>query len=330
MSMKKILCLLLCVLLLSPCVFAADEDDSLSQRLTEFRTAHGLDESNFAVCFYNSKTGALCSYNADTFFPVGSVWQFPLHMYYYEQEAAGAFEIPPEEQTEENQVYKIGVRTLEECRYQSIILGRDEIAEIMRDELGSVRQYKELINREYGHIEADNLPENYFTENVYSARFLLNCLRYLDARNADFNGLTANYRMIQTGTGLGGYSYSYEIVHVADTENGMICDIAGVSAPQPYLLVAFMDESFGEGLLSELNDLFCASVVETQNASGNAATQNNRNNRDELDLTVSVDRPIEGALPWVKYALIAAAALLAIGAIILLILHKRQLDKESI
>lgn len=327
--MKKLCCFFLCALLLISRVSAAEESE-LSQRLAEFRDEHGLDESNFAVSFYDSVTAERCEFNADRFFPVGDVWTFLLHMYYYEKEAAGDFEIPPEEQTEIDEVYKIGGRTLEECRYESIIRGNASVSEQMRAQLGDFRQYQELINREYGHLSADDLPENYYTETVYSARFLMNCMRYLDVRNEDFNGLTAQYRMIQSGVGLGGYSYPYELVHVTDTDGGMICDIAGVSAPEPYLLVCFVGENVGESVLSELNDLFCGYVLETYAQQSAQTVQNNQHTREGRDLTVTADRPIDGALPWLKYAIYAGLALIAVGVTVLLIIQKHQLDKESL
>ena len=82
--MKRILCILLVFALLCPLCgqVLADEPDLLKSRGDQFVKDRGLTEEDFAVYFYDTKTQAEYVYNENAFFPVGTNWILPLHMYY--------------------------------------------------------------------------------------------------------------------------------------------------------------------------------------------------------------------------------------------------------
>ena len=57
--MKKLISALLAVLLLAAPVLAADEPDTLAARFDALRAEYHLDETNFAVSYYNTVTGEI-------------------------------------------------------------------------------------------------------------------------------------------------------------------------------------------------------------------------------------------------------------------------------
>ncbi len=275
--MKRIICLLLCLLLCGQ-VFAVGKY-GIDAKMQVFLSDHGLNESNFSVSYYNLDTGESYAYNEDAFFPSGKLWTLPLHMYYYEEEANDAF-LPPLGSNEE---FQISGMSLEDCRYHSIILADERISETMREEVGSLPLYLELVNTRYGLIAPEQLPEAYWEGNVLSARFLMNCLQTVQAHPELYSKMMANFRFAQKVDAFAGNSLPYELVQIRGEAEDFVCAAAEVSAQQPYLLVAFVSEKAGgDEVLAELCDLLCTHLKElsgeepttqpsTQRTSGNAS-----------------------------------------------------------
>lgn len=190
--MRKLICLLLCLSLFAAPAFAETtaKPASLEERFSDFLVQNRLDGTGLSVSYYNTVTGERLDHHADRFYSVGRVWTLPLHMYYSEQEHAGAFD-PPANDPE--QVFTIDGLTLEKCRYQSILLNDDAVSEKMRDRLGSIGQYQQLLNDEFGHLDADALPDEFFSDTVYSTEFLLNCLIDYQRQTELFGNLMANF-----------------------------------------------------------------------------------------------------------------------------------------
>lgn len=324
--MKRIACLLLCLILLCGRALAAQEDATLEKQIEDFRRDHGLTEENFAFSFYNIDTAAQFSFNADAFLPAGNVWTLPLHMYYYEQEELGAFDPPPDDP---EYVFTIGGRTLEECRYRSIILNDDDTSAQMRDDLGSPLQYRVLINERYGGYAAEKLPESYLNDGRYSAAFLMNCLRYHAAKTELFQGMMANFRMVQTADGIGGINRSYNLSHIRGEEDGWICDVGQVNAPQPFLLAAFASESVGgDELIAELCELFCGYVEEQSGTIVPTETvRYSGQSRSDSDFTPSAVDPNDNSelMHWLTIALSVTVAIgIAVTVVCLIVKYRRE------
>lgn len=317
--MKRVICLVLCFLLCGQ-VFAA-KTSSLEREMQRFIHDNGLDESNFALSYYNLSTDESYSFNAKAFFAAGRVWTFPLHMYYYEQEAEGAFE-PALDEPEE---FLIGGMTLEACRYRSIILADDSVSERMRTELGSLPQYQELINTYYGRIAMENLPKEYWDGSSYSAEFLMNCLRNVVSRPEKFGSLMANYQLAQKADAFAGNNTPYHIVQVRGEDKGMVCALAEVSALQPYLIVAFVSEAAGgDSILAELTNLLC-SYIEKQAGVEATVTPTTQRSSDSDKLRVPDQSGQESILMrWFAIAFGAAAIVAIITGVTAWVIKKRK------
>lgn len=324
--MKRLLCFLMCFFLLCGQVYAA-EGDSLQDRLEEFMQENDLNDGNFSMSYYNLSTGESYAFNDKEFLPVGSVWTLPLHMHYYEQEALGAFDPPPERPDD---VYMIGDLTLEDCRYHSIVRSDEEVSLKMLAELGTLAQYQQLVNEEFGHIDENALPEAYLTSLCYSAEFLMNCLQELTAHPETFRTLSRNYGLVQTGSGFAAYGRPYALMHILGEEDGMLCDVGTVSAPQPYLLVCFLSADGGEVLLAQLNNLLCHYVEDAAGTSAPTETVQ-APVRSDSDFAVTGVNPTDHSvvIRWIGIALGAAAGLTLVISLAVWFVGQRREEDES-
>lgn len=324
--MKRILCVLLCLALLCPLCsrISADEPDFLKSKGDQFVKDRGLTEEDFAVYFYDTKTQEEYVFNESAFFPVGGNWILPLHMYYYEQETLGAFD-PPFDRPDE--VYTIDDMTLEKCRYNSIIMGEEDVAVKMRDNLGTVEQYLMLINEKYGHIEPEELPQSYYRNNCYSAAFLMNCLKQVSTYPELYQDMMKNFSLVQTDDGFAAYDRPYNLVHIRSEADGFICDLAEVSGPDTYLLVCFASEDVGgDSLLAAVNSLFCNYVEELNDVQQATAETGDARQRNDSDFQVaSYGSNSKGVLfQWIGIGLAGAAVLAGIGGFIIHLIRKRE------
>lgn len=324
--MKRFLCLLLCLTLLAAVLsiqVAANEPDLLKSRGDQFVKDRGLTEKDFAVYFYDTDTRAEYTYNEGAFFPVGNNWILPLHMYYYEHETLGDYNPPPDDP---EAIYTIEGMTLEQCRYNSIIMGKTEVARQMRDNLGSEMQYLTLINDEYGHIDPEELPDSYFLENSYSAAFLMNCLKRVSGHPELYRDMMQNFQLVQTDDGLAGYNRQYGIVHIRSEEKGFVCDIAEVAGPDTYLLVCFAsDDVGGDNLLREVNELFFKYVEELNGEQQNfAPSEEDKAHPDYYYHNDSKATDVRAPLIMAGQFMLVAAVIAAIIALVIHLIRKRE------
>lgn len=320
LSMKRILCILLCLLVLSPLATAA-KDESLAGQLYNYMYNNGLSEENFAISYFNVTSGASYHFNENAFFHAGDVWTLPLHMYYCLEEYRGSF--LPEKNDPDYQnpdyVYTIKGLSLDNCRTQSILGGDQKILDAMRDE---IMQYNEVINEEFGHIQDKDLSELYYTENCYSTKFLMNCLIELERTSEIYGELMRLYDMSQSHEGF--YSADqpltnkYRTVQIRGEEKGMVCAVAEVSAPDTYLLACFVsEEAGGDRVLAEVNALVCAYV---QSVSKNTSGANNNSStvgmvRTDNSFKVIAENPndLSGVFKWILIGLGGAAVLVVMA-----------------
>ena len=319
--MRRILCVLVCILLLSSLTFA-DNDEALEGQLSTFRYSHGLDESNFALSYFNLDSGDRYDFNAQAFFPIGKVWTLPLHMYYCSQEYHGAFLPAFDDPNYNNPEYEFTINelTLDRCRTESILSGNEEINQAMLDR---VNQYKSVINEEFGRIKEEDLPENYFTANDYSTEFLINCMIELDSTSEIYGDLTQLYDLAQTPDAYNSGGCSHKIIQIRGEENGMICAVAKIFTAQPYLIACIVSkDAGGDEVLAEVNSLICTyveSLDESKDSVQNAQTGLERSDSSYLVTTQNPnDTPV---LKWIGIALGAALAL----ALLIFLIYKTSM-----
>ena len=342
--MRRVFCVMLCLLLLSSFVSAA-KNETLAEQIDKYIEENGLTEENFALSYFNTETEAKYNFNEHTFFSAGDVWTLPLHMYYCLEESKDAF-LPEENDPEyrnENYEYRINGMNLDTCRIESILNGNREVDQAMRAE---IMQYENVINEEFGHVEAERLPESYYTDNCYSAYFLMNCMKELelDLTAKIYGDLILLYA--QRPTNNEGFksdsrtlTNKYTTVQIRGEENGMVCAVAEVAAPDPYLLVCFVSEKAGgDRVMAELNELICSYIESvSRNGGGELAevTDNKSSSAERteraLQMTGKTSNDFSGLWVWFLCALGGAGAVAALlyGLDILLKYIKRKRRKKN-
>lgn len=320
--MRRLWSIFLCLVLLLSLLPAVPvgATGSLEQQIGLFIKENHLSEENFSLSYYNNYTGEACAYNADLLLPAGRLWMLPLHMYFCEQESMGAFDPSFERPLEEFTIHGL---TLKECRYESLILGREEVAQSMREHLGSQSGFKRLVNEAFGHLPDEQLTETFLSGDHFTATFWMNCFRELTGKPVVYDDLTRNYTVLQTADALAGYSRSFAVFQVRGEEDGWLTALAKVWTPEPYILVCSIRDKDGDRLLSELNDLVC-SYVEQQTST---AQQQTTLSTEIRDLSVATDKKAHSAnmLRWIGVAVGGALVLAALIALpIWLIRRKRE------
>lgn len=322
--MKRLICLVLCLYLLIPLASATNQT-SLEFAVDKFIAEHGLTAENFSISYFNPSSGESYQFNEDRFFPAGRLWTLPLHMHFYEQETLGAY-LPPAE--DPLWVFKINEMTLEDCRYHSIILDKEEVAVAMRNSLGSLQTYLTMINERYGLIETELLTQEYFDGYHYSARFLMNCARELSSHPEQYGTLMKNFSLVQTADALAGYSRTYPVVQIRGEADGMVCAMAEVTAPQNYYVVAFVSEAAGgDAVLAELNELLCDYVEEASGKVPATEPAESKPGRSESDYTVNStnNNSEEIIVQWLIIAFGGALVLFLIVMAIVKLCRRRRL-----
>lgn len=320
-----LLVLLLCAGLILP-TYAAD--GVLIGRISTFMNTHKLDESNFAMSYFNLSTGEKYQYNAQTFFPVGRVSTLPLHLYYCLQEYNGAF-LPTKNDPNYNDPdyeYTIDGMTLAKCRTESILNANEGVEKAMRQ---LINQYKTVINEKFGYIKTDDLPEEYYLEDIFSTEFLMNCMRVMESSTATYGTLSQLYDLAQTADGYNSGNCTYKIIQIRGEEDGKVCAIAKVFAPQPYLIACVISEAAGgDAVLSDLNLLLCDYIESLNTGSTSQGVQVNIDRSDSSYLITNASPNETPVLKWIGYALTAALAMTLVYYLVFLLVRRLRKKDE--
>ncbi len=233
------------------------QDEELMELIEQYITERSVDEDRIGIAYYNTVTGKSVGYNEDALFYPGSVYKLPLNMYYYEQEALGVIDSDT----------LFWGHTLSRCHEITLQYSHNETAEAMRQALGTVSEYKELM-RKYGGMSDEDLGEEYFSSFDYSAEFMLNTIKYM-YDNSGFFAEAIGYLECATAG-------KFFELSVPDDEcmtvqkYGWFRDEYGrvsvnavgiIYAEQPYLLCVFTENvSLAETFIGDIN-LICYNYV---------------------------------------------------------------------
>lgn len=140
----------------------------LEKLLADFTAERGLDESNFSLAYCYTGTGETWYYNGDTYFEGASLYKLPLMM--------GVARLVSEGQlAQEDELYGMSVSYIEKM---AITYSDNEISETMIGYFTPFKAYRAML-AELAGIPAEELPSNYNSSNVFSARFMLGVLQNL-------------------------------------------------------------------------------------------------------------------------------------------------------
>lgn len=252
--MKRVTAFILSLALLILPVLASGEDSSASpdEFVAEIMDSYSFRDGNYAIAFRSMYDGETWLCNAGEYFKVASVYKLPLNMYFYEMETAG--EIEPD-------AIVGGVR-LDLAHYYSLEFSNNEISEAMLDYLGGYAQYKTDILKYIGGA-ADDVTDEYYYDNAFTAEMLLNILDYLYSHSQDFEGQLEHMLAAQPGEYLESGELDCEIAqkYGSQSYDGVLhVAVAGiVYADEPFLITVLTRSTYGAAeAMGRLCDAFAA------------------------------------------------------------------------
>lgn len=322
--MRRLWSVLICLLLLLSLlpVPSAEAASTIEQQIGLFIEQNKLSPENFSLSYYNATTGESCAYNPDAMIPAGSLWMLPLHMYFSEQESLGVYDPSFDRPADE---FTIAGLTLKECRYESLLLGRENVALAMRDYLGGHESYKLLVNEAFGHLPEKTLNRDYLGGNCFNVTFWMNCFRELTEHPMTYDDLNRNYTILQTADALAGYGRGFTIYQLRGEEDGWITAMAKVWGSEAYSLVCSIRADVdGDRLLGELNRLVCDFVEEQADLSQRITIATT----EMRDLSVATDNHNQAGemLRWIGIAIGGALGVAALIALPVWIIRRRKDD----
>lgn len=204
---------------------------TLDGLMAEFMQENSLNETNFSLCYYNTVTGEEYCYNETAFMIAASTYKLPLNLYYYELEAAG-------EITGDTYIPAAGT-TLDNCHRMSLVDSNNEVSTAMLYHLGSFRDYKEAM-RKYFTMTDDEIDPDYYADNYYCTRMMMDCLKYLYAREDDFSEMLDYMKQACPGAYFKAYlEDKVTIAHKYGSFEGAENDTGIIYASQPFLLAVY-------------------------------------------------------------------------------------------
>ena len=236
----------------APAAFAAQEEEewdfsvlTLDEAVEAFRKEHRLNESNFAMGWYDTVGGEEWYYNADAWFVAASMYKLPLNMLYADALASG-------ELTEKTALR--GRWSVESAMRASMVKSDNNAAVTLLNGLGLKNKESRERMAAYSGLSPEELPAAYFTRNSMSPRFMIGTLRALYEGGEKYDVLLDYMKQAQPGRYFRyGEDWEWEIAHKYGAIAGFRNDCGIVYTPRPFLLVVFLkDVSGGEKLLGEL------------------------------------------------------------------------------
>lgn len=144
----------------------------LSDQVQNLIAQDGLNETSFAVLYYNTVTGESYEYNPDTALFCASIYKLPLNMLCYDREREGTL-------SPDTTIYGYN---LTDAHYQSIVMSNNEVSDAMIYTLGSYADFKRNVAISYGgerYGNPDNLDSKVYIENDFPAGLMMSALKYL-------------------------------------------------------------------------------------------------------------------------------------------------------
>lgn len=244
-AIRTVLCAALAMVLSLPAA-AAEEmtgTDGPGAQILPYLEEHNMNEANCAIGWYDLETGDSWYFGADTYIKAGSMYKLPLVMAVTDKIAAG--ELDPEGFT---RGYQIG-----QAIEWAIVYSDNDAAQALRYTLAPDKAAYRNCLAAYSGIPLEDLPEEYYSDNRMSPRFMIGTLLYLYEHSDQYGEIIENMKASHPGRYFQSTQGEYEIAHKYGYFEGALNDCAIVYTPRPFLLVVFTKNvSYSEDRLGEL------------------------------------------------------------------------------
>lgn len=279
---------------------------SLDARVQQFVDEYDLDEDSFSLAYCNTVSGESWQYNGDTYMFAASTYKLPLNMYYYLQENAG--NIDPNE--------AIGMYTLSQAHYLSIVQSDNPSSETLMYAIGSYAQYKDLMFETFGsqkYQEEGGIDPITYQDNDYPADFLMDVLQYLYHNQDQFQQLLSYMSDPDQSNGFDNDLTQQTTVYQKQGWYDYVNDVAEiVMSDQSYLAVVMVDVegrydsaeicSAANDLLYQYNQDCIANDAAVQTAAANDETGSSEETAQaestDTEDTEAAETSAKGGINW--------------------------------
>ena len=215
---------------------AAEEDEDLSHLMdeneligyiTDFIRRHGIREGNFSFAFCYTGTGETFYYNPDQYINGASLYKLSLMMGLARKVSSGELQ----------QTDSVAGMDISYVESRSLTYSDNEVSEAIIGYFNPFRDYR-LMQAEIAGIPEEELSEEYFHSNTFSARFMMGVLKELWAHTEKYPNIIECLKVANPGEyfrrSLDG---KYEVAQKYGGGDGYLHTAGIIYTPTPILLV---------------------------------------------------------------------------------------------
>ena len=230
----------------SPQPIEGKEDEKIKELIQKTISENKLKQEQFAFFYYNTNTKEYYFYNEDQYMTGGSVVKMPIGMLYYDMLNAG--EISLDDKIEYKQdayeagagatasMYKVGESVpIKYLIEQSIINSDNTATNILISKMGH-DEYRKAITQ---YTTIKDLPEEFYENNIISARYGYDVCKYLYDNKIDYEGLIEILKKSSNGSYLKKYLKNTDVAHKYGSYEGYEHDYGIVFGKNTYLVGIF-------------------------------------------------------------------------------------------
>ena len=142
--------------------------EELQGMVEEYLREHNIIPERFSMAFCYTGTGETWSFNGDAYFIGASLYKLSLMMGLAEKVSSGQLQ-------QSDQIYGMDISYIEK---RSLTYSDNAVSERMIGYFGTFRDYR-LMQARIAGVSEEQLPYEYFTQNVFSADFMMGVLKEL-------------------------------------------------------------------------------------------------------------------------------------------------------
>ena len=221
------------------------EDENIKKLVEDLIVEKGLDNSNFALFYYNKNQDKYYFYNEDTYFKGASTVKMPVAMVYYDKIRNGEMTLEDTiAYTSEcyepgggltDYTYSVGDEVpINFLIEQSVVNSDNTAVNILVENLGYENYRRQIAN--YSDIE---LPEEFYETNITSADYAYDVANHLYENIDNYSELIGYLKISSEGKYLKKYLQNNDVAHKYGSYNGYVHDYGIVFGETNYLIGIF-------------------------------------------------------------------------------------------
>ena len=218
---------------------------------------HNVSRDQITAGYCNLVTGEEYYINGDEYKTAASMYKLPLNMYFTELINSGRLDWDS---------YYPDV-TYEYVRDASLIYSDNDWSMFLWDSsiIGGYSKFREL-TAPYMGVDLNDVPDNYYLDNIYTARQFINCLKLLYNEQERFPGIIETMQQAERERFFMLHESRFKIAHkygyVSENDNTYMNDCGLAFTSQPIALVMFTENVDNA---EELLTAYCTAVCEYAN-----------------------------------------------------------------